>query len=153
MCALTTISGAPLRALKRSALLHSMTQSTIDSPLGGLMATGQPNKPTETRLKLSLNIVFPLLGGRSTWSHEHLLPIFVSLIVALMLMAVPFPGFHFCTPRLLVPGGDAAARLCRFIRGQSRSLHRRLFVSVGRHRACCKASSLDSAAAFGAGWD
>jgi RsiW-degrading membrane proteinase PrsW (M82 family) len=48
----------------------------------------------ETRLKLSLNVVFPLLGGRSTWSHEHLLPIFVSLIVALMLMAVPFPGFH-----------------------------------------------------------
>ena len=58
-----------------------------------LMATGQPNKPTETRFKLSLNIVFPLLGGRSTLSHEHLLPIFVSLIVALMLAAVPFPGF------------------------------------------------------------
>jgi hypothetical protein len=59
MCALTTISGAPLRALKRSALLHPMTQSTIHSPLGGLMATGQPNKPTETRFKLSLNVVFP----------------------------------------------------------------------------------------------
>jgi len=58
------------------------------------MATDQPNKPTETRFKLSLNVVFPLLGGRSTWSHEHLLPIFVSLIVALMLAAVPFPRVH-----------------------------------------------------------
>jgi RsiW-degrading membrane proteinase PrsW (M82 family) len=58
------------------------------------MATSQPNKPTETRFNLSLNIVFPLLGGRSTWSHEHLLPIFVSLIVALMLAAVPFPRVH-----------------------------------------------------------
>jgi RsiW-degrading membrane proteinase PrsW (M82 family) len=48
----------------------------------------------KARLKLSFNIVFPLLGDRATWSHEHLLPIFVSLIVALMLMAVPFPGFH-----------------------------------------------------------
>jgi RsiW-degrading membrane proteinase PrsW (M82 family) len=51
-------------------------------------------RPTESKLKLSLNVVFPLLGGRATWSHEHLLPIFVSLIVALMLMAVPFPGLH-----------------------------------------------------------
>jgi RsiW-degrading membrane proteinase PrsW (M82 family) len=58
--------------------------------------------PTESELKLSLNVVFPLLGSRSTLSHEHLLPIFVSLIVALMLMAVPFPGFH------LMMGGEAA---------------------------------------------
>src|ERR1700744_6299811 len=48
--------------------------------------------PTETKFTLSLNVVFPLLGNRSTWSPEHLLPIFASLIVALMLMAVPFPG-------------------------------------------------------------
>ena len=47
--------------------------------------------PTQTKFKLSLNIVFPLLGDRATWSHEHLLPIFVSLIVALMLAAVPLP--------------------------------------------------------------
>jgi RsiW-degrading membrane proteinase PrsW (M82 family) len=58
--------------------------------------------PTDSKLKLSLNIVFPLLGNRSTWSNEHLLPIFVSLIVALMLMAVPFPGFH------LMMGGKPA---------------------------------------------
>jgi RsiW-degrading membrane proteinase PrsW (M82 family) len=50
--------------------------------------------PPETKLKLSPNVVFPLLGGRSTLSHEHLLPIFVSLIVALMLMAAPFPWFR-----------------------------------------------------------
>jgi RsiW-degrading membrane proteinase PrsW (M82 family) len=46
---------------------------------------------TDTKLKLSLGVVFPLLGGRSTWTHEHLLPVFVSLIVALMLFAVPLP--------------------------------------------------------------
>jgi RsiW-degrading membrane proteinase PrsW (M82 family) len=66
------------------------------------MATGQPIKPAETRFQLSLNVVFPLLGGRSTWSQEHLLPIFVSLIVALMLMAVPFPGLR------LMMGGKPA---------------------------------------------
>src|SRR5262245_37583793 len=56
----------------------------------------------ETKFKLSLDIVFPLLGGRATWSHEHLLPIFVSLIVALMLMAVPLPGLQ------LIRGGTPA---------------------------------------------
>ena len=56
--------------------------------------------PAET--KLSLDVVFPLLGGRSTWTHEHLLPIFLSLIAALMLMVVPFPGFH------LMRGGEPA---------------------------------------------
>lgn len=58
--------------------------------------------PTDSDLKLSLNVLFPLLGGRSTLSHEHLLPIFVSLIAALMLMAIPFPGFH------LMMGGEMA---------------------------------------------
>jgi RsiW-degrading membrane proteinase PrsW (M82 family) len=61
--------------------------------------------PTETKFKLSLNIVFPLLGGRSTWSHEHLLPIFVSLIAALMLMAVPFPGLQPMTGGKSAPPG------------------------------------------------
>ncbi len=50
--------------------------------------------PAGTEFELSLNVLFPLLGSRSTLSHEHLLPIFVSLIVALLLMAVPFPGLH-----------------------------------------------------------
>jgi RsiW-degrading membrane proteinase PrsW (M82 family) len=58
--------------------------------------------PADSDLKLSLNVVFPLLGSRATLSREHLLPIFVSLIVALMLMAVPFPGFH------LMMGGEPA---------------------------------------------
>ena len=57
----------------------------------------------DTKFKLSPNVVFPLLGGRSTLSHEHLLPIFVSLIVALALMAVPFPWL-----RLTMDSGKAA---------------------------------------------
>jgi RsiW-degrading membrane proteinase PrsW (M82 family) len=48
----------------------------------------------ETKSELSLDIVFPLLGGRAARSQEHLLPIAVSLIVALMLMAVPLPRLH-----------------------------------------------------------
>jgi len=59
----------------------------------------------ETEFKLSLNVVFPLLGGRSTWSHEHLLPIFVSLIVALALMAVPLPGLQLITGSTPAPPG------------------------------------------------
>jgi RsiW-degrading membrane proteinase PrsW (M82 family) len=59
----------------------------------------------ETKFKLSLNIVFPLLGGRSTWSHEHLLPIFVSLIAALMLMAAPLPGLQLITGSTPAPPG------------------------------------------------
>ncbi len=54
-------------------------------------ATPTDATPTDAKFKLSLNVVFPLLGGRSTWAHEHLLPVFVSLIVALMLFAVPLP--------------------------------------------------------------
>jgi RsiW-degrading membrane proteinase PrsW (M82 family) len=61
--------------------------------------------PTDSKLKLSLSIVFPLLGGRSTWSHEHLLPIFVSLIVALMLMAVPLPWLHLTMAGKPAPPG------------------------------------------------
>jgi RsiW-degrading membrane proteinase PrsW (M82 family) len=61
--------------------------------------------PTETKFKLSLDIVFPLLGGRSTWSHEHLLPIFVSLIVALMLTAVPLPWLQPITGSTPAPPG------------------------------------------------
>jgi RsiW-degrading membrane proteinase PrsW (M82 family) len=69
------------------------------------MATDQPNKPTEAKFKLSLNMVFPLLGGRSTLSHEHLLPIFASLIVALMLLVVPLPGFHLMMDGKPAPPG------------------------------------------------
>jgi RsiW-degrading membrane proteinase PrsW (M82 family) len=61
--------------------------------------------PTEIKLTLSLGIVFPLLGGRSTWTHEHLLPIFVSLIVAFMLMSVPFPGIHLMMGGAPAPTG------------------------------------------------
>jgi RsiW-degrading membrane proteinase PrsW (M82 family) len=63
-------------------------------------------RPTEGKFKLSLDVVFPLLGGRSALSHEHLLPIFVSLIAALMLMAVPFPSVH-----LMMEGKPAPAEI------------------------------------------
>ena len=57
---------------------------------------------TEAKFELSASVVFPLLGGRATLSREHLLPIFISLIVAIMLMAVPFPWLQ------LMPDGKPA---------------------------------------------
>ena len=71
----------------------------------------------DARFNLSLDVVFPLLGGRSTWSHEHLLPVFVSLIVALMLMAVPFPGFHLMMGGKPAPAGVNEAWQVFFILG------------------------------------
>jgi RsiW-degrading membrane proteinase PrsW (M82 family) len=61
--------------------------------------------PTENQSKLSLSVIFPLLGGRTTWTHEHLLPIFVSLTVALMLTAVPLPGLQLATGSTPAPPG------------------------------------------------
>jgi RsiW-degrading membrane proteinase PrsW (M82 family) len=60
---------------------------------------------TETKFALSLDVVFPLLGGKSTLSHEYLLPVFASLIVALMLMAVPFPALHLMMDGKPAPSG------------------------------------------------
>ncbi len=36
------------------------------------------------------SVIFPLLGDRSTWRQEHLLPIFVTVIVGIALIAAPF---------------------------------------------------------------
>jgi len=74
------------------------TSRTVDHERAVIAA----RTPTD-KFKLSLNVVFPLLGDRATWSHEHLLPIFVSLIVALMLTAVPFPWLQ-----LTMGGGKPA---------------------------------------------
>jgi RsiW-degrading membrane proteinase PrsW (M82 family) len=61
--------------------------------------------PTDAKFKLSLGVVFPLLGGRTTLSHEHLLPIFVSLVVAILLLAVPFPWLHLMMEGKPAPPG------------------------------------------------
>jgi RsiW-degrading membrane proteinase PrsW (M82 family) len=61
--------------------------------------------PTDTKFNLSLSVVFPLLGGRSALSHEHLLPIFISLVVALLLMAAPFPWLHLMMAGKPAPPG------------------------------------------------
>ncbi len=55
------------------------------------MATPPPLPPGEAQFKLTRSEIFPLVGGRSTWKQEHLLPIFVTLIVGIALFAVPFP--------------------------------------------------------------
>ena len=55
------------------------------------MAVEHQVPPDQTQFKLTRSAVFPLVGNRSTWSREHLLPIFVTLVVGIALFAVPFP--------------------------------------------------------------
>jgi RsiW-degrading membrane proteinase PrsW (M82 family) len=56
------------------------------------MATQQSNSPTEAGFKLSRSAIFPLVGGRSTWSQEHLLPIFATICVGLAMVVVLNPA-------------------------------------------------------------
>ena len=53
-----------------------------------------PLLPAKPEFKLTRGVIFPLLGGRSTWKNEHMLPIFVTLLVGISLFAVPFPWPH-----------------------------------------------------------
>jgi RsiW-degrading membrane proteinase PrsW (M82 family) len=52
------------------------------------MVSQQPVPSGEPPLQFSRSVVFPLLGGRSTWAREHLLPIFVTACVSLTLMVL-----------------------------------------------------------------
>ena len=70
------------------------------------MANEQPVTPGQAQFKLSRSAVFPLVGGRSTWSREHLLPIFVTLIAGIALFLVPFPW-----PKLAFNGKPAPAEI------------------------------------------
>lgn len=54
------------------------------------MATEQPVSSNQEQFKLTKSAVFPLVGGRSTWSREHLLPIFVTMIAGIALFGVPY---------------------------------------------------------------
>jgi RsiW-degrading membrane proteinase PrsW (M82 family) len=51
-------------------------------------------------------MVFPLIGGRSTWKQAHLPPIFVTLVAGIGLLAVPLPW-----PQLAVNGKPASAEI------------------------------------------
>jgi RsiW-degrading membrane proteinase PrsW (M82 family) len=54
------------------------------------MATQRQVPSNEAQFKLSRSAVFPLVGGRSTWSREHLLPIFVTIVAGIALFGVPY---------------------------------------------------------------
>ena len=56
------------------------------------MTTPQSVPPGESGFQLSRGTVFPLVGGRSTWAQEHLLPALATVAVALVLMAVFNPA-------------------------------------------------------------
>ncbi len=66
----------------------------------------QPVAPSPAQFKLTKSAVFPLVGGRSTWSREHLLPIFVTLLAGIGLFLVPFPW-----PKLTLGGKPAPAEI------------------------------------------
>ncbi len=56
------------------------------------MTTPQIVPPSDRGFKLSRGAVFPLVGGRSTWSQEHLLPIFATVCVGLAMVVVFNPA-------------------------------------------------------------
>lgn len=46
----------------------------------------------KTEFQLSRSMVFPLVGGRRTWSQEHLLPIVATILVSLGMLVALHPG-------------------------------------------------------------
>jgi RsiW-degrading membrane proteinase PrsW (M82 family) len=70
--------------------------------------TSQPpvSPEDEEQFQVSRSMAFPLFGGRSTWKQEHLLPIFLTLVVGLTLFGVPYPW-----PKLLINGKPAPAEI------------------------------------------
>jgi RsiW-degrading membrane proteinase PrsW (M82 family) len=60
-----------------------------------MAAPPPPLPPDVRRLELTRSTIFPFVGGRSTWSREHLLPIFATIVAGLTLIAVPIPGLTF----------------------------------------------------------
>ncbi len=56
------------------------------------MVSELPTSPGEAGFQLSRSMVFPLVGGRRTWSQEHLLPIIATILVSLAMMVVLHPG-------------------------------------------------------------
>jgi len=55
------------------------------------MTTQQPVPSGDAGYKLTRRELLPLVGGRSTWSQEHLLPIFATVCVGLALFIVVNP--------------------------------------------------------------
>jgi RsiW-degrading membrane proteinase PrsW (M82 family) len=72
----------------RTAIIHLTNQSFN----GDKMATEQPVLPDKSRLRLSRSTIFPLVGGRSAWAQEHLLPIAATVLVGLALIVALQPG-------------------------------------------------------------
>jgi RsiW-degrading membrane proteinase PrsW (M82 family) len=52
------------------------------------MAVDRPAPPDKRSLQLSRSTIFPLVGGRSAWSQEHLLPIVGTILVGLALIVL-----------------------------------------------------------------
>jgi RsiW-degrading membrane proteinase PrsW (M82 family) len=70
------------------------------------MPAPPPLPRDKAEFKLTRSALFPLVGDRATWRQEHLLPIFVTLLVGVSFFAVPFPW-----PHLTINGKPAAAVL------------------------------------------
>jgi RsiW-degrading membrane proteinase PrsW (M82 family) len=55
------------------------------------MTVKEPASSDEPEFKLSRGAIFPLVGGRSTWAHEHLLPIIATVAAGLGLIVLVDP--------------------------------------------------------------
>jgi RsiW-degrading membrane proteinase PrsW (M82 family) len=62
----------------------------------------QPDQPAEEAgFQLSRGMVFPLVGGRRTWSQEHLFPILATILVSLGMMVALQPGTRLASAGLI----------------------------------------------------
>jgi RsiW-degrading membrane proteinase PrsW (M82 family) len=60
---------------------------------GGDLLTNQVSvSAEEAGFQLSRSMVFPLVGGRRTWSQEHIIPILATILVSLGMMVALQPG-------------------------------------------------------------
>lgn len=62
--------------------------------MGDPMTTIPPAKPAAPRVELTRSTVLPLLGSRTALRHEHLLPIFATILAGIALLAAPLPAFQ-----------------------------------------------------------
>jgi len=75
----------------RSRAVRSNSERVRRRCKGEIMANELSAPPGEAGFQLSRSVVFPLVGGRSTWKQEHLIAIIATILVSLAFLGLQ-PG-------------------------------------------------------------
>jgi RsiW-degrading membrane proteinase PrsW (M82 family) len=59
------------------------------------MTIQQPASSDPAPMPLSRGTIFPLVGGRTTWTDGHLLPLFATVLVGVVMFEIPVSWIHF----------------------------------------------------------